>query len=75
MKETELKPCDAPLKASERCMQIRDLLDLQLRFAEFSKTSTIIMGVSDGYLLLDAMEIIIDIVKRREADNEQIETD
>ena len=69
MNETELKPCDSPLKMSERYMQIRNTLDFQLRFAAFSKTGSILISTHDARMLLDATEVLVEILKEAEKDN------
>lgn len=69
MNETELKPCDSPLKMSERYMQIRNTLDFQLRFAVFSKTDSILISTHDARMLLDATEVLVEILKEAEKDN------
>lgn len=69
MNEIELKPCDSPLKTSERYMQIRNTLDFQLRFAAFSKTDNIVISTHDARMLLDATEVLIEKLKEVEKDN------
>lgn len=69
MKETELKPCDSPLKMSERYMQVRDALDFRLRFAAFSKMDSIRISTHDARMLLDVTEVLIEKLKEVEKDN------
>ena len=64
---------ERPLKTSEIYMQIKNALDFQVRFADMAKTHNCSIDVEDARFLLALVEVAIDLIKKKEKEDEQRE--